>query len=62
MRQASEILSTSDNPAAIAGALQEAAFMMQNRRRELTRGTYMAAQAPVDPAAATKAILDSRKP
>lgn len=49
LRQASEILSTNDSPQAIAGALGEAAALMQNRRSSLTRGTYL--DQPVEDAA-----------
>lgn len=59
LRQAGDILSTSDSPAAISGALQEASFMMQNRRRSLTRGTYL--DKPVaDPAASAREKLMNR--
>lgn len=63
LRQAGEILNTSDSPRAIAAALSEAAAMMGKRRTSLTRGTYLERQAPAkaDPAAAAKAILDGRR-
>jgi len=57
LRQASEILSASDSPAAIAGALEEAAAMMGNRRRALTRGTYLERAAPNPRTSAKEELL-----
>lgn len=41
LRQASEVLSASDSPKAIAGALEDVSILLGNRRRSLTRGTFM---------------------
>jgi len=63
LRQAGEILSTSDSPRAIAAALGEASALMANRRSALTRGTYLdrpAAAATSDPAASARQKLQNR--
>jgi hypothetical protein len=62
LRQAGEILSTSDSPRAIAAALGEAAALMGNRRSALTRGTYLDKPAPqsTDPAASARQKLQNR--
>lgn len=51
LRQASEIISTSDNVPAIAAAVKEIQFLIGNRRRTLTKGTYMEGSSAVPSAA-----------
>lgn len=46
LKQASEIISTSDDVPAIAAAVNEIKFLIGNRRKALTRGTYMENAAP----------------
>jgi hypothetical protein len=41
LKQGQDVFSTSDDPQAIAAALGEVQSLMGNRRRALTRGTYM---------------------
>lgn len=61
LRQAQEILSTSDSPRAIAAALAEAAAMMGNRRSALTRGTYLEKTGALrDPSASARDELGRR--
>lgn len=59
LRQAGEIINTSDSPQAIAGALGEAKFLMANRRSSLTRGTYLD-KPVVDPAQSAREKLMKR--
>lgn len=63
LKQAGEILSTSDSPRAIAAALGEAAALMGNRRSALTRGTYLEHKGPAqaaDPEATARQKLQNR--
>lgn len=52
LRQAGEILNTSDTPASIAAALGEAQTILGYRRGNITKGTYMEDKSPA-PAAST---------
>lgn len=65
LKQASSVIDASDSPAAIAASLKEVKFLMDNRRKSLTRGTYLenqagAADATSDPAATGRAKLKNR--
>jgi hypothetical protein len=49
LKQASDLISTSDSVPAVAAAIKEVQFLIGNRRQSLTRGTYM--ERPSTPAA-----------
>lgn len=51
LKQATEIVGASDSVPAIAAAMQEVQALMGNRRRALTRGTYMEGTAAAKPSA-----------
>lgn len=60
LKQASEILNTSDSPAAIAAALSDIQQLLGFRRATLTKGTFMEEPKPVGPEAPAAATpLDS---
>jgi hypothetical protein len=46
LKQAQELMSTSDSVPAIAAAIKEVQFLIANRRASLTRGTYLEGTAP----------------
>jgi len=60
LKQAQEIFSTSDSVPAIAAAVEEVNALIGNRRRALTRGTYMEGQAPQTPAATGPRVGERR--
>lgn len=51
LKQATEIFGTSDSVPALAAAADEVNFLIGNRRRALTRGTYMEGTSAVKPSA-----------
>ncbi len=49
LKQATDLIGVSDSVPAIAAAMEEIKALMGNRRRALTRGTYMEGMGPVSP-------------
>lgn len=60
LKQASEIIDTSDSPDSIASALREAAALIGTRRVALTRGTYLENAGKPDAATSARQKLQNR--
>ncbi len=58
LKQATDIIGTTDSVPAIAAAMDEVRALMGNRRRALTRGTYMEGSAAVKPSSGEVWVRD----